>query len=223
MNMKWFIPAAVVIIIAVLLFIFRAPIMGLFNKQTPVEQTPTTTEPELQHYSNATMGISLSYPIGFTLNPSWQNTSVVPTKPISGVQLTIPASMATGTNLSSDTYVSVEQLPRAKSCTGDIFLAQTVTPVDVVDNGVTYSVASTTDAAAGNRYEETVYAIKGSSPCTAVRYLVHYGVFENYPAGTIVEFNRTALLNAFDTIRHSLVLGAQGSPTASTTSTTSTQ
>ncbi|HEY6018521.1 MAG TPA: hypothetical protein VIY48_01040, partial [Candidatus Paceibacterota bacterium] len=185
MNRTWVITAAVVIIIAVLLFIFRAPITGLFHKQpaTTTQTQGTTTEPETQHYSNAAMGISLSYPIGFTLNPTWQNTTVNPKKPISGVQLIIPTSMATGTNLSTDTYVSVEQLPRAKSCTGDIFLAANVKPTTVVDNGVTYSVASSTDAAAGNRYEETVYAIKGSSPCTAVRYLVHYGVFENYPAG----------------------------------------
>ncbi len=215
--MKWLITAAVVIIIGALVWFFT-PVKNLFHRATPAPQTQTTTEPEVQNYTNDVIGVSVKYPTGFTLNPTWQNTSVVPTKPISGIQFTIPASMATGTNLAEDTYVSIEQLPRAKSCTGDIFMAQTVKPHDMVDNGVTYSVASSTDAAVGNRYEETVWAIKGSSPCTAVRYHVHYGAYENYPPGTIVEFNKTALLNAFDQVRRSVVFG-----TAATTATTTTQ
>lgn len=212
--MKWLITAAVVIIIGALVWFFT-PVKNLFNRATPAPQEQTNTQPEEQSYTNSVLGVSLKYPIGFTLNPSWQNTSVVPTKPISGIQLIVPAAMATGTNLNSDTYVSVEQLPRAKSCTGDIFLAKNTIARDNVDNGVTYSVASSSDAAAGNRYEETVWAIKGSSPCTAVRYFVHYGAFENYPPGTIVEFNKTALLNAFDQIRRSVTLGT--APAATTT------
>jgi hypothetical protein len=216
--MKWLITAAVVIIIGALVWFFT-PVKNLFNRAAPTPQAQTNTEPELQSYTNSALGISIKYPSGYTLNPSWQNTSVVPTKPISGIQLTIPGSMATGTNLSEDTYLSVEQLPRAKVCSGDIFMAQNAIARDVVDNGVTYSVASTTGAAVGNRYEETVWAIKGSSPCTAVRYMVHYGAFENYGPGTIVEFNRTALTNAFDQIRHSVTLGATAAPTATTTTT----
>lgn len=218
--MKWLIPAVVVIIIAAGAWFFKGTIGSLFHRQAPASTTQaTSTEPQVQSYNNAVMGISLSYPLGYTLNPTFENTTVVPSKPISGISLTIPAAMATGTNLSGDTYVSVEQLPRAKSCTGDIFLAQNVTAHEVVDNGVTYSVASTSDAAAGNRYEETVWAVKGSSPCTAVRYFVHYGVFENYPAGSIVEFDRTALLASFDGIRRSLVLGSASAPQAATTTT----
>lgn len=215
--MKWLITAAIVIIIGALVWFFT-PVKNLFNRVTPAPQAQINTEPELQSYTNSALGVSLKYPNGFTLNPTWQNTTVVPTKPISGIQFIIPGSMATGTNLSSDTYVSVEQLPRAKACTGDIFLAKNAIARDSVDNGVTYSVASSSDAAAGNRYEETVWAIKGSSPCTAVRYMVHYGAYENYPPGTIVEFNRTALLDAFDQIRRSVTLGATA-PTATTTTT----
>jgi len=214
--MKWFITAVVAIIIVAGLWFFT-PIKNIFNRQAPAPQAQTNTEPEEQSYTNTALGISIKYPTGYTLNPSWQNTSVVPTKPISGIQLTIPGSMATGTNLSEDSYLSVEQLPRAKACSGDIFMAQNAIARDVVDNGVTYSVASSSGAAAGNRYEETVWAIKGSNPCTAVRYLVHYGAYENYGPGTIVEFNRTALINAFDQIRRSVTLGATASPTATTT------
>ena len=162
----------------------------------------------LQTYASSTMGVSLQYPRGYTLNDAYSNDSVNPKKPIHGVSLTIPDTMATGTNLSSDTRISVEQLPNAKNCTGDIFVAANVKAQTVSENGVDYSVASSSDAAAGNRYEETVYAIAGSKPCTAVRYLVHYGVIDNYPAGTVTEFDKSALMSAFDTIRHSLVLSS---------------
>ena len=165
----------------------------------PAEQPETS-----QSYATSTF--SISYPAGYTADASYTYDQVNPKKPISGVRFTIPGTMATGTNLSSDTYVSVEQLPRAKNCTGDIYLAANVHPVTVTTASTTYSVATSSGAAAGNRYDESVYAIAGSNPCTALRYFIHYGAIENYPAGAVTEFNRAALLAAFDKIRDSLVL-----------------
>ncbi|MCA9730335.1 MAG: hypothetical protein KC729_21825, partial [Candidatus Eisenbacteria bacterium] len=72
-------------------------------------------------------------------------------------------------------------------------------------DGVSYSVASRREAAAGNRYEETVYAIRGTRPCVAVRTLIHYGVIENYPPETHA-FDREALGATLDRMRKSLVL-----------------
>ena len=127
-----------------------------------------------------------------------------------GVKFTIPASLASGTNLSNDSYVSVERLPKATSCNATMFLSQHGMASNVISNiaegDITYSVASTSDAGAGNRYEEMVYALPGTSPCVAVRYFVHYGAFENYPAGTTQEFNKPLLLSTFDSIRHTLIL-----------------
>ncbi len=197
---------------------------AFITEGTPAVQTfsncvqPDSSGNLLQSYASSTMGISIKYPKDYTLNESYSNESVNPKKPIRGMSLTIPATMATGTNLSSDTKISVEQLPNAKKCTGDIFIAANVKAHSMSDNGVDYSVATSSDAAAGNRYEESVYALANSKPCTAVRYLVHYGVYENYPAGTITQFDSAALMNAFDTIRRSLVLNGQ--PTSADESTT---
>jgi hypothetical protein len=74
------------------------------------------------------------------------------------------------------------------------------------DNGVDYSVAQGGGAGAGNLYSETVYAIPGSSACTAVRYFIHSSQIGNYPPGMVTAFNKQALLTQFDAIRHSLVL-----------------
>ena len=83
---------------------------------------------------------------------------------------------------------------------------QQVSTSTITDNGTIYSVASSTGAGAGNRYEETVYALPGTNPCVAVRYFIHYGVIENYPAGTVQAFNQPALLATFDAIRRTLVI-----------------
>ncbi len=186
---------------------------------SPEPQNTNTQTQQMATSTYATTTFSVVYPSDYTLNTSYIDDRVVPTKPIHGVSFTIPGTMATGTNLSSDTYISVEMLPRAKMCTGDLYLAANVKPTTVYDNGVEYSLATSTDAAAGNRYEEWVYALAGSSPCTAVRYFIHYGAIENYPTagqpGAVTEFDHAALTAAFDTIRQSLILSSIA-PTSAT-------
>lgn len=178
------------------------------------------TAPQANVFTNASSTFSVQYPDGWSPDSSYQYTGVSAAKPISGVKFVIPGTMATGTNLSSDTYVSVEQLPRATSCVGDIYIKDNVKPSAIDANGHSYSLASTTGAGAGNRYEEWVYAIPGSMPCTAVRYWIHYGVFENYPQdGSVKEFDRAALLAEFDKIRDSVTVTSPTTvePTATTT------
>ncbi len=192
--------------------VYRAPLSALFSSGPTEEHVATTTDQTPQWQQYATSTFSIEYPPGYTLNAAYAYDQFGPKKLIHGVSFTIPAQMATGTNLSSDTRVSVEQLPRAKKCTGDIFIDADVKTVTVTDGTVSYSLASTTDAAAGNRYEETVYALSGSSPCTAVRYFVHYGAIENYPQGTVQSFDRTQLMSEFDQIRQSLKLISNTQP-----------
>lgn len=177
----------------------------------------TTLAPTTSTYATSTY--SLEYPPEFTIDPDFSNTSVSASKPIAGVKLTIPMTMATGTNLSADSFMSIEQLPRAKSCTADIYLAANVRSATVTDFGKQYSIASSSDAGAGNRYEEIVYAYPESQPCTAVRYFIHSTAIENYPEGTVREYDRAALIDTFDTIRRSLLLAGDTPVPMDTTET----
>ncbi len=171
----------------------------------------------------ATSTFSVVYPSDYTADTSYEYDQVNPKKPIHGVKFTIPGTMATGTNLAADTYISIEQLPRAKQCTGDIYLHDNVKAASMTDNlpaqagGVEYSVATSSSSGAGNLYEEQVFALSGTSPCTAVRYFIHSSNIENYTPGTVQEFDRTALTNAFDTIRRSLMLGSAPAVAPTTT------
>lgn len=168
--------------------------------------TPTPEEPTASTYATTTF--SVRYPSNYTVNDMYAYDQFEG-KPIAGVKFVVPASITNGTNLSPDTGVSVESLPRAKNCTGDIYIVPNVKATSLVVGSTTYSVATTSGAAAGNIYEERVYAVAESSPCTAVRYFIHSGNIGNYPQegeGAVREFDRSALLSTFDSIRDALVL-----------------
>lgn len=163
-------------------------------------------------YANGSLGFSLRLPSisasgtdGYTVDESFKN-QLSPDKIIYGVKFTIPLANATGTNLSRDSYLSVEQIPNTDSCTADIFFDGTHGSSTLQDGDTTYSYATSSNAGAGNRYEEFVYALPGTNPCVAVRYMVHYSVFENYPEGAVKEFDFPSVIKEFDTIRHTLVV-----------------
>jgi membrane-bound inhibitor of C-type lysozyme len=162
-----------------------------------------------QIYASSTLGVTIRFPQGYTADQKHVYSELGPNKTIKGVSFTIPAGATTGTNLSKDTYLAVESLPSATTCTADLFLdTQSRNKASTFsDSGVNYSVATTSGAGAGNFYDEAVFAIPGSSPCTAVRYFIHSTNVGNYPAGTVTEFNKAGLINEFDLIRRTLVLG----------------
>jgi membrane-bound inhibitor of C-type lysozyme len=158
-------------------------------------------------YQNGSAGITIRYPTDFGIDDSYQYHALGPGKDISGVKFTIPHALAAGTNLSSDSYASVELLPGAiNSCSAEAYLsgAKSAGFVDIGDRR--YSVATASDAGAGNRYEETVYATPISGGCIGVRYFIHYSVIDNYPTGTATEFDRPALMSIFDSIRNTLTI-----------------
>lgn len=173
------------------------------------EQVETPAAIATTTYSGTTF--SLVHPVNFTVDPLYKYQGV-PNKPIDGVKFTVPMTMATGTTLASDSYLSVEWLPRAQTCTGDIYILENVKAAERLENGVEYSVASTSEGAAGSLYEEEVYALTDSSPCIAVRYVIHSVNEGNFATGTVRQFDRTALLRAFDEIRHSITLIPQATP-----------
>jgi membrane-bound inhibitor of C-type lysozyme len=159
-----------------------------------------------QVYQNGTEGISMRYPTGYTVDEFYKYQALGPGKDIYGTKFTIPASVASGTNLGSDSYISIEQIPKAKTCSASLFLSPGAKVSILSDAGTDYSYGTSADAGAGNRYDETVYALPGTNPCTAIRYYIHYAAIENYPTGAVKEFDEQALTNQFDQIRQTLVV-----------------
>ncbi len=189
----------VYIILSLILVVIGAVVV---INRTPksVDIKPTNTP----NYSGK--DFSLTYPEGYTVDESYKYQALGPGKEVSGVKFTIPTSFATGTNLSADSYISVEHVANLPECSVIPFTMKGTTASIVRDGGTTYLIATSSDAAAGNRYDETIYAIPGTNPCIAIRYFIHSTVFENYPAGSILQFDKQALINQFDQIRRTLVV-----------------
>ena len=157
-------------------------------------------------YTNHVLGYSISYPAGWRVDPKYVYAGFGPDYPIEGVAFEIPPSMAKGTNLSDDlTNVSVESRDGAGVCDARRFIPDPDDMHDVKAFGRTWSVATQDDAGMGNIYDITVFVVKGSNPCLAVRYFIHSTQIGNYDPGTVREFNRATLLRTFDKIRSTLV------------------
>ena len=158
-------------------------------------------------YHDGQNGYTIRYAKDWTIDPVYTNTSPNPDMYVAmGVRFRIPATMATGTNLSiNDTGLSVESIEGVTDCSANTFTSNTITPTPTTINDTEYSFATTSDAGAGNFYEEHIYALPYSQPCTAIRYLIHSTNIANYEPGTKIEFDRSALLQKFDAMRDSLV------------------
>lgn len=156
-------------------------------------------------YVNSSEGFSIRIPQGYEVDESYQK-ELESEEIIKGIRFYVPEVKTQGTNLSNDSYISIEKLSNVEACSADLFFDTTIGGAqNINENTETFSVAGNDDAAAGNRYEEIVYAIPGSIPCVGVRYFIHYSVFENYEEGTIVEFDKDELIREFDLIRKTLI------------------
>ena len=163
---------------------------------------------QLRHYTNAKLGWSVSYPAGWKVDPHY----IADTNGganVQGVSFTIPDNLQHGTNLSSDqTSVAVESLP-GKGCKPQQFLEPGLDDGHVrkvMADGRTYWTLDSSEGAAGNLYNTTVFVVDGTSPCIAVSYLIHSTNIGNYDPGTIKAFDEKKLTGMFDAIRASLTL-----------------
>jgi hypothetical protein len=146
---------------------------------------------------------SIAYPANFTVNPNYTDSTFGPGNDISGVRFSIPASLAAGTNLSSDSYVGVYTLPQGSLCDVKRFIASgggAQSIENVVVDGRVFSVAQGSEPAAGNLYEEIVASPIGGKICTAVKLFIHSSNIHNYDPGTVKEFDRAGLVAIYESM-----------------------
>ncbi len=156
-------------------------------------------------YSNKIMGFQVTVPTGFIIDDMYTYEAFGPEKEIPGIAFRIPASHAAGTNLSRDSYVSVEKLSNVE-CVPKDFLSDPmqITPSTLGGNSVTRAQSS--GAAAGNLYEETIFVRKNAADCFGVRYFIHTTNIGNYESGTVKLYDKDALLATFERIASSLII-----------------
>ncbi len=198
----------VVVALLVLGAWYFRPTNNIEDVDTPVVEEP---KPDLsllpQLYKNSLYKFTINLPEDFVVDEDYRYEST-PQKSFPGVRFKIPKNLYKGTNLSEDSYISVEFAQAvADACIAQIFLDSSELRGFADAGKHRYTVAYSLGAGAGNRYEETVYATPVEGGCLGIRYFVHYGVFENYPAGSIKEFDPKAITGIFDAIRTSIEIG----------------
>jgi membrane-bound inhibitor of C-type lysozyme len=158
-------------------------------------------------YHDGENGFTVRYPNGWKINSAYKNPATgASLQNFHDLKFVIPDSQATGTNLSSgDSGVSIE-MAQTEGCSAAAFTDQSVIAATTTINGIEYSLATSSDAGAGNFYEEFIYALPTSKPCIAIHYLIHSTNIDNYEPDTVTAFNRTGLLKQFDGIRDSFRL-----------------
>jgi len=161
-------------------------------------------------YGDAKLGFSIAYPAKWRVDRAHVYPNPIENARIAGVAFIIPPELTLHTNLSTESYLSVESAPAAGTCTPSAFLETTDTQRDEDQGSLHWSVATAGDAGAGNVYDETLYALKGSHPCLAIRYFIHSTNVGNYTPGTVKEFDRAALVGMFDRIRSTFALSQRG-------------
>jgi hypothetical protein len=97
---------------------------------------------------NAAYGYTVNYPAGYTAIENYKYEAMGPGKTIIGTKLNISPAIATGTNLSADTYISIEQLALTKGCSASMFLSNVMSTTTQIDSGIKYSVAINSEAGA---------------------------------------------------------------------------
>ncbi len=181
-------------------FIALGSVLSLYR----ISAVATTGSTSWGTYTSETIGFSVAYPHDYVVNDKYSY-EIAPGRTVEGVSFIIPPEFSSGTNLGDDTYISIETIPQFSSCHVAQYLYSTPTQDLVfVDEGLEYSVGQEVGAAAGNRYEETLFVRKDEGPCLAIRYFIHSTNIENYDAGAVQEFDKQALVNEFDQIRRSL-------------------
>jgi hypothetical protein len=196
MRSRYFLVSVIGIVVA-----WAATAGAVLNTSTPAPIMPLSG---MILYHDAKLHFAIAYPPHWTVNPNFVNDTLGPDKAIHGVSFTVSATRAKGTNLGQDTHLSVETLPG--SCDASRFLSNPQGAKTVSEAGRTYSYATSSDAGAGNRMEETVYALAGTSPCLAVHYFIHYSAIENYDPGAVKAFDKDALSKTFGRMRRSLAV-----------------
>ncbi|TAJ15624.1 hypothetical protein EPO56_00870 [Patescibacteria group bacterium] len=187
-------------------WVFHDPSLARLSFLDPVLNSGPSIPQEWEIHLSSKYNLALRYPPGYAVDPSYVYTQIGDKSGMRGIKFSIPETITSGTNLSADSGVSIEVLPKGLPCSGSEFVYQGLAIDSLTDQGVDYSVVKTAQSAAGNLYEEIVYVIKESKPCTAVRYFFHSTQLANYPSGEVRQFDKRALLKDFDTVRRSLSL-----------------
>ncbi|MDD5068680.1 MAG: hypothetical protein PHS53_02465 [Candidatus Pacebacteria bacterium] len=155
--------------------------------------TPLPTKPALlTEYRSDESGYIVEYPQDFRVDESGK--SPVTGDFIQGIIFHFPTSLTSGTNLSQDSYISIETKGEV-ACTPEDFLGDPLLKQlpDINSGSIAWKGGMVGDAGAGNMYVQNAYATLHNTVCYGVRLFLHSTNVDNYPSGTIRAFDRSLI------------------------------
>lgn len=160
--------------------------------------------PGYNTYEDQANTFSFAYPTNFDIaaaDASYTQSWAVQATTTGLVLATIhvPKTVQPGTNFGDATFtVGTSADPSAAALCDKNPGGSRGTATTTEVGGMTMTKLSFSDAAAGNRYDTTSYRFVKNNQCYAVEYTIHYGVFQNYPKGTVTEFDEAGLAASLD-------------------------
>lgn len=208
METRYFVTAVIVVVVAVtltwLIFIPHPDKYGVFDNVAGVGAVTMPGSGE-ESYTSRELGFSTRAPYGFIASEAYSYSALGGSLRVPGVAFLVPKSLYEGTNLSPDSYISVETIGGV-DCRPSSFILTSDPGRRVTLGGTSYLYAESRTAGAGNFYDEAVYVTGSGSRCFAIRRFAHFTNLANYPVGTVREFDRAALVVATEEVARNLVI-----------------
>jgi hypothetical protein len=158
-------------------------------------------------YRSDAFGFTIMYPSSITVQTSgFDGYLSVTHTPLAGFAL--PASLFEGTNLTeAGVYIGASTDPAIVAvCTQPSSDAHENTIGDMVVDGASFKVTTSTDVGAGNLYEMTSYRTVHNNACIEVVELLHSTNSTNYSPGTVQEFDHQKFSGILDALVQTFTL-----------------
>ena len=168
------------------------------QNQTVGQYAPNTWKVwQDQYYSKATgksYGYEISYPRDFDVYSGDQARGELIGTPMVTLSFPRDAFQTPKTNY-GEAYLTISKTADTQNC----FKIQNNNPTpfnQVVNiNGIEFKEDHAIGVGAGNIYDSEVYRTIHENMCYEINLTVHTGRIENYPAGTVTEFNKNLALD----------------------------
>lgn len=157
---------------------------------------------------------SLRYLKGSEVHEDYVDPLSPPGTPISGVAFLLPQELTKGSTVVRAVFVA--EYSTAGECGPQVFLPAATTTRALKDKGVSYTMASYSYGDLTNLFQERVYVIDGSKPCTALHTILQMNpraianpdapLGEQKTAVSTGDAGRWAAVLEFDAMRHSFRL-----------------
>lgn len=159
------------------------------------------TKTPLEYYEKKKYDLSFSYPSENVVSDNGENQFF--TKNILN-RIDLPANIFYGTNLSEVSFiVGVTVNDKIKDACLKADVSEEQQPTKNI-NGTDFAVFKSSEASAGNRYETISFRTIKNGRCYEAVEMLHWGDINNYPAGTVKEFDQVLIQSKLDNILETL-------------------